>query len=230
MTVLSWNVISRNLKHLNQDSSTMNKPTSSPASEDGPTHSNSRVGLSKGKSGPPRVPVSLLVAREKLREFSTKGTFGPIFEISSPSAILQRSLENKLRVRMAAHGSPEYDLTWKEWDMPSGLPICALRASGRRTSGNGSTGWPTPVANDDNRSVEAHLAMKARMGGNRTAITSLQVMVQTSGPIQSPSPAGTEKRGALNPAFSRWLQGYPAAWCQAAIRASRKLTALKKRA
>src|SRR5208282_5152297 len=25
-------------------------------------------------------------------------------------------------------------------------------------------GWPTPVANDDNKSVEAHLAMKKRMG------------------------------------------------------------------
>jgi hypothetical protein len=39
-------------------------------------------------------------------------------------------------------------------------------------------GWPTPVANDDNKSVEADLAMKKRMGGNRTAITSLQVMAQ----------------------------------------------------
>ena len=39
--------------------------------------------------------------------------------------------------------------------------------------------WPTPVANDDNKSPEAHLAMKARMkGGKRKAITSLQVMVK----------------------------------------------------
>ncbi len=29
--------------------------------------------------------------------------------------------------------------------MPSGPPICALRASGRRTSGRGCGGWPTPV-------------------------------------------------------------------------------------
>ncbi|HJQ56416.1 MAG TPA: hypothetical protein VJ890_05895 [Vineibacter sp.] len=43
------------------------------------------------------------------------------------------------------------------------------------------SGWPTPVANDDNKSVEAHLAMKARMGGNRTAITSLQVTAQLAG-------------------------------------------------
>lgn len=44
--------------------------------------------------------------------------------------------------------------------------------------------WPTPCANDDNKSVEAHLAMKQRMGqrdgtnSNRTAITSLNVMVK----------------------------------------------------
>lgn len=40
--------------------------------------------------------------------------------------------------------------------------------------------WPTPVANDDNKTPEAHLAMKARMGGGRKAITSLQVMSNLS--------------------------------------------------
>jgi predicted transcriptional regulator len=44
--------------------------------------------------------------------------------------------------------------------------------------------WPTPVANDDNKTPEAHLAMKKRIGerdgthSNRTAITSLNVMVK----------------------------------------------------
>ena len=46
--------------------------------------------------------------------------------------------------------------------------------------------WPTPVANDDNKTPEAHLAMKQRMGErdgtgtNRTEITSLQVMAKAS--------------------------------------------------
>src|SRR3990167_5315569 len=45
---------------------------------------------------------------------------------------------------------------------------------------NPSTGfWPTPVSNDDNKTVKAHLAMKRRMkGGPRKAITSLQVLVK----------------------------------------------------
>jgi hypothetical protein len=80
-------------------------------------------------------------------------------------------------------------------------------------------GWPTPVANDDNKTPDAHLAMKLRMGerdgtgARRTAITSLQVMAQTvSGPTLSGYPAPTEKRGQLNPAFPLWLQGLPAEW------------------
>ena len=50
----------------------------------------------------------------------------------------------------------------------------------------GLAAWPTSVANDDNKSPEAHLAMKQRMGerdgtgANRTAITSLQVMAKTT--------------------------------------------------
>jgi hypothetical protein len=73
-------------------------------------------------------------------------TCGLLFTHSSPSAGLQRSLENRLRERMDVNGCPEYALTWRESDMPSGLPICALRASGRRTLGSGSTGWQTPKA------------------------------------------------------------------------------------
>jgi len=50
--------------------------------------------------------------------------------------------------------------------------------------------WPTPVANDDNKSPEAHLAMKARMkGGPRQTITSLQVLVQ-----QWPTPAARDSK------------------------------------
>jgi len=38
--------------------------------------------------------------------------------------------------------------------------------------------WMTPVVNDDNKSPEAHLAMKARMGGGRKTITSLTVQIK----------------------------------------------------
>ena len=48
-----------------------------------------------------------------------------------------------------------------------------------RTSVTDSSLWPTAVAHDDNKTPEAHLAMKARMpGGPRQTITSLNVMVK----------------------------------------------------
>ena len=65
---------------------------------------------------------------------------------SSRSATLQRFLESRLRAALDVNGSLEYVLTWKHWDMGSGPRICALRARARRTSGNGSIGWPTPMA------------------------------------------------------------------------------------
>src|SRR5690606_37029127 len=62
------------------------------------------------------------------------------------------SLASRLCQKLDVNGSPEYELTWKQWDMPSGPPICALRASARRTSGRGfglsPKGWTTPQAHD----------------------------------------------------------------------------------
>jgi len=69
------------------------------------------------------------------------------------SEFLQSALEQSLRRRLSAFVSQEYDLKWKTWDIASGPPICALRASGRRTSGSGCTGSRTPSAGDSKRGV-----------------------------------------------------------------------------
>jgi len=75
------------------------------------------------------------------------------------------------------------------------------------TDETGSGLWPTPVAQDDNKTPEAHLAMKARMkGGPRKTITSLNVMVKATERQMWPTPhancstgAGTQGRaGGLN--------------------------------
>ena len=62
------------------------------------------------------------------RELSEKAmpindTCGPLFIVSSPSADLQSSLENRLVDRLDVNGSLEYVLTWRQQDLPAGLPI-----------------------------------------------------------------------------------------------------------
>jgi hypothetical protein len=53
---------------------------------------------------------------------------------------------------MEGNGFLLYALTWKQMDMPAGVPICRLRASAHRTKGKGSgglrKGWPTPTTRD----------------------------------------------------------------------------------
>src|SRR6266576_2238665 len=106
--------------------------TSLPGSVVGRSHLSSLIGPTQGASGPLPVPVSRFRALESEKAMPINDTCGPLFTRLSPSAGLQRSLENKLQARMDVNGSPEYALTWKELDMPSGVPICVLRASARR--------------------------------------------------------------------------------------------------
>lgn len=96
-----------------------------------------------------RVSRSRLPANGKAKQ--TSAICGQPFESLFAHTSLQSSLANRLHQRMAAYGSPEYSLTWKEWPINGQEPICALRASGRRTSDSGSTGWPSPQAHDRTR-------------------------------------------------------------------------------
>ena len=213
-------------------------------------------------SGPGAAPVSPSAPPASVAEPPTSAICGPSSTDLSPSASLQLSLESRLRARMGAFGSPEYELTWKHWGMQSGPPICALRASGRRISDNGCSGWPTPNAlpvgrgglmrnpeaamrrrtqghmlNLDDaatlvgwptpRSVEATPTVNDSTGSTHCYSRGDpdRIVLKLPGQALLGSPASTENRGALNPAHSRWLMGFPPEWddCAAtAMPSSRK--------
>ena len=243
--------------------------TSSPGLADGPTRSDLPSGPTTSPCGPDPAHVSHSRLQGNRKASTMTATSGPSSLDLSALADLQSSLASKLRRRLEGIGSPVYALTWKEWAMQSGPPICALRASAHRISGSGSigAGWPTPISADAS-SVARHgysgsshsgttLTDAARLAGwptpaatdhkggykggrikdGKLCIGRLDLAAQivepmrftADGQILTGSDAKTSAGGKLNPALSRWLMGYPPAWCDCAVTATRLYRKSRKR-
>ena len=121
---------------------------SSQKSEAGPTPCGSQDGPTSAPYGLAPAPVNLSARQAKASGLLTSGTYGPRGIGSSMSAALQSFLASRLQAKMASCGSTLFRLTWKVRVTPSGRPICALRASGHRTSDNDCGSWATTTTRD----------------------------------------------------------------------------------
>lgn len=117
------------------------------------------------------------------------------------------------------------------WHTPDTMPDSPNRTShcknvlpGLGNQAMSVSGWTAPQAHDRSaRGANQDLDKGGCADLNRDAAS---VLGQTT----TSSPSKEKSTVALNAALSRWLQGYPKAWCQAAILANRMSKKHPKRA
>ena len=132
-----------------QTSKDLHNVTSSPELEDGVEPYNSQDGVQTDLFGQEVLPVNPSQQQGKEKEKMTSDISGLCSLISSESANLQQSLENRLQRLSDMGGSMIYKLTLRKKDTPQGRSYFQLAASAPRIKENGSSSWPTPVSTDN---------------------------------------------------------------------------------
>ena len=144
-------------------------------------------------------PASQLAAQEKGKAKKTRAGYGRS-SAESFAAFGQNGCLSKMYrgcYLLTLEGSLlEYCETFPKAGMMRNGILYRLPALEHHTSEKECSLWPTPVSQDDNKSPEAHMAMKQRMkGGPRKKRTSLNVMVKAVERGMWPTPSASDGMG-----------------------------------
>lgn len=186
-----------------QNSPDSHNAISSPVSAYGPSPCETQGGPMTGQSGPDHALANLSARQVKEMGLLTSGTYGPPSITLSSSAALQSSLESRLQAKTQILGSTLYALTWKPWVTPSGRPRFRLRASARRISETGSTGWPTPTTRDWKDGAECPNVPINALLGRAAWLAGWPTPCSQDGPKGGPNQGNDRLPGCVN------LAGWP---------------------
>ena len=170
--------------------------TSSPESASGHTHSDLPDGRMTDLFGRVVVPASPSAPPAKAEEQQTSATCGRSGSTSSASAVLTRSLVNRLKQRLGTDGSILFNLIWKEKGTPSRRSVSLLRASGRRTFDSDCGSWPTPSQRDHKGGYQG-----GRIRDGKVSLDTLDVACQLAA-WTTPSATDGSRAGTMTPAMT----------------------------
>lgn len=176
--------------------------TFSPGSASGRTHCETLDGQTTDQSGQALAHANLSARQAKEMGLMTSGTYGRTSIGLSRSTALQSSLASRLLARTALLGSTLYKLTWKDRVTPAGRSIPALRASVRRISDNGCSGWPTPTTRDHKDTGDLSNSMIRKDGKSRMDTVPRQEFM-----AGWPTPTANDTRSYSESAIQNWVGG-----------------------
>lgn len=155
------------------------------------------VGPTPAPCGPALAPVNRSRSPVKARASKTKETCGPRGLNSSVPPGPLSSWENRLRERLALHGSPERGLTWKALATPHGPSLSRLAPSRHPTNANDCGLWPTPTLPSGGQKPPAGTTPTGRtLDGRKVQVTLANVAEAALWPTPT---AMDNRRGLLPP-------------------------------